>query len=212
MAARHEKACYKKKPPYIFSFAKGYRTMTSGWQGAPYFRRCGRELVSKPAISFKKSWGGANVDQLNACGWSKATPPRHDPAFHDTGATWMPTPQGASVGGGGGKRPFQRRAMREWRGRGFRRGDTLRHPRGRARGDQTFCHTGQVVDPPTLDDLDLFQKCMIYLAHADGWDPYDGTRHRSPHAWRSRSFRDLYDLSSSSCWRVGARAICVILL
>ena len=32
--------------------------MASGWQGAPYFRRYGRELVSKPTISLKKSWGG----------------------------------------------------------------------------------------------------------------------------------------------------------
>ena len=29
-----------------------------GWQGAPYFSRYGRALVSKPAILFKKSWGG----------------------------------------------------------------------------------------------------------------------------------------------------------
>ena len=38
--------------------AKEYRTMTSGWQGAPYFKRYGWELVSKPAISLQKSWGG----------------------------------------------------------------------------------------------------------------------------------------------------------
>ena len=31
--------------------------MTSGGHGAPHFRRYGRELVSKPAISLKKSWG-----------------------------------------------------------------------------------------------------------------------------------------------------------
>ena len=31
--------------------------MTSGWQGAPYFRRYGRELVSKPVIWSKKNWG-----------------------------------------------------------------------------------------------------------------------------------------------------------
>ena len=42
----------------IILFAEDYRTMTSGWQGAPYFRRYGLELVSKPAISLKKSWGG----------------------------------------------------------------------------------------------------------------------------------------------------------
>ena len=38
--------------------AKRHRTMTSGWQGAPYFRRYVRELVSKPAISLKKNWRG----------------------------------------------------------------------------------------------------------------------------------------------------------
>ena len=32
--------------------------MASGWQRASYFRRHGRELVSKPTISLKKSWGG----------------------------------------------------------------------------------------------------------------------------------------------------------
>ena len=32
--------------------------MTSGWQGAPRFRRYGRELVSEPATSLKKVWGG----------------------------------------------------------------------------------------------------------------------------------------------------------
>ena len=32
--------------------------MTSGWQGARYFRRYGGELVSKPAISLKEKLGG----------------------------------------------------------------------------------------------------------------------------------------------------------
>ena len=32
--------------------------MTSGWQGAPHFRRYGRELASKPAISINERWGG----------------------------------------------------------------------------------------------------------------------------------------------------------
>ena len=32
--------------------------MTSGGQRAPIFRRLGRKLLSKPAISLKKSWGG----------------------------------------------------------------------------------------------------------------------------------------------------------
>ena len=37
---------------------KGYRTMTSGWQGAPYFGTYGRELVSKQAIWLEKGWEG----------------------------------------------------------------------------------------------------------------------------------------------------------
>ena len=32
--------------------------MTSAGQGVPYFRRYGRELVSKPAILFQKNVGG----------------------------------------------------------------------------------------------------------------------------------------------------------
>ena len=48
----------KNVTSYIFGSRKGYRTMTSGWQGAPYSRRYGPELVSKPAISLKKIWGG----------------------------------------------------------------------------------------------------------------------------------------------------------
>ena len=43
---------------YVFLFAKDYRPVTLGWQGAPYFRRNGRGLVSKPAISLNTSWGG----------------------------------------------------------------------------------------------------------------------------------------------------------
>ena len=43
---------------HIFLFVKDYRPMMSGWQGAPYSRRYGRRLVSKQAISLKKSWGG----------------------------------------------------------------------------------------------------------------------------------------------------------
>ena len=38
-------------------FAVDYRTMTSGWQGASYFRRHGREMVSKPAIFVKEKLG-----------------------------------------------------------------------------------------------------------------------------------------------------------
>ena len=32
--------------------------MTSVWRGAPCVERYSRELVSKPAILLKKSWGG----------------------------------------------------------------------------------------------------------------------------------------------------------
>ena len=51
----------KNLSAHILLFAKDYyyyREMTSGWQEAPHFRRYGRELVSKTAISLKKSWGG----------------------------------------------------------------------------------------------------------------------------------------------------------
>ena len=59
MSARHEEGCkLKKRSSSVSSCAKVYLTMTSGWQGAPCFRRYGRILVSKPAISLKKSWGG----------------------------------------------------------------------------------------------------------------------------------------------------------
>ena len=36
-----------KMSSHIFVLAKDYRTMTSGWQGAPYFRKYDQELVSK---------------------------------------------------------------------------------------------------------------------------------------------------------------------
>ena len=59
MAARHEEGCYEKiQSLHILLFVKDCRTMTSGGQGAPYFMIYGRELVSKLAISLKKSWGG----------------------------------------------------------------------------------------------------------------------------------------------------------
>ena len=50
--------CAMKNYLNVFScLANGYRTMTSGWRGAPNFRRYGRELVSKSAISLKRDWG-----------------------------------------------------------------------------------------------------------------------------------------------------------
>ena len=64
MAAQHRKGCAEKTSSmYFLSLQKDYRTMTSGWQGAPYFRSYGRELVSKLAISLKKV-GGATVKPL----------------------------------------------------------------------------------------------------------------------------------------------------
>ena len=54
----------KKISPCILSIAKDDRTMTSGCQAAPYFRRYGRELVSKPAISIKRKFGGAIIERL----------------------------------------------------------------------------------------------------------------------------------------------------
>ena len=50
----------KKMSSCISLVAKEYQTMTSRWQGAPHFRRYGRELVLKPAISFKNV-GGSTV-------------------------------------------------------------------------------------------------------------------------------------------------------
>ena len=48
----------KKASSNIFMFAKVYRTMTSGRQGAPSFRRYGRELVSKTGDFVKEKLGG----------------------------------------------------------------------------------------------------------------------------------------------------------
>ena len=58
----------KNVSSYTVLFARDYRTMALGRQGAPYFRRYGRELVSKPAISLKKGWGGyrRTIQFLNA--------------------------------------------------------------------------------------------------------------------------------------------------
>ena len=50
----------KRTSSHVFLSAKDYRLMmmTSAWQGAPYFRRYGRGLVSKPTVLLKKSWAG----------------------------------------------------------------------------------------------------------------------------------------------------------
>ena len=65
MAARHEKGGDESNIfIYVFLFAKDHRTMTSGWQGKPHFRRYSRELVSKPAVSLSKSRGGCSRTTL----------------------------------------------------------------------------------------------------------------------------------------------------
>ena len=57
-AAQDDERCYENHT-FIFSlFAKVCRPMTSGWQGTPCFSSYSRGLISKPAISLKKSWGG----------------------------------------------------------------------------------------------------------------------------------------------------------
>ena len=65
----------KKKSPFVFLFAKSDRTMTSGWQGAPYFRSYGRELVSKSAISLIKKSGGGYLSQNESPAKNKTRPP-----------------------------------------------------------------------------------------------------------------------------------------
>ena len=59
MAARLEEGCYEEHFFMCFLVCKGLsNNEVGGWQGAPYFRRYGRELVSKQAISLKIRWGG----------------------------------------------------------------------------------------------------------------------------------------------------------
>ena len=58
---RHEKGCYEEYNVFTCFLVCINRTVErsrSGGQGVPCFRRYGRELVSKPAISFKESRGG----------------------------------------------------------------------------------------------------------------------------------------------------------
>ena len=50
----------------IILFAKGNRTMASGCQRVWYVRSYGRELVSKPEILLKKSWGGHRKTTLSS--------------------------------------------------------------------------------------------------------------------------------------------------
>ena len=51
--------------PHIFLSATDHGTTTSGGQGAPFFRRYGPQLVSKPAIRFRyRKVGGATVERV----------------------------------------------------------------------------------------------------------------------------------------------------
>ena len=50
--------------PHVFLRAKVYRSMTSGRRGTSHSRRYDRELVLKPVISLKKSWGATVVRLL----------------------------------------------------------------------------------------------------------------------------------------------------
>ena len=61
MAAPHKECCYYVRVSTIFFFAMGFWNLTSRWQGAPYFRRYGLELVSEPAILLTKNWGGGGI-------------------------------------------------------------------------------------------------------------------------------------------------------
>ena len=55
-----EEGAMENSSSHIFLFAKkGLSNDYVGTErGTPYFRRYGRELALKPAISWKKSWGG----------------------------------------------------------------------------------------------------------------------------------------------------------
>ena len=60
MAARHEEGCYEKNKVYIFSCLqrKAYRTMTSGWKGAPYFQEIRPGAGFKTGDFVKEKLGG----------------------------------------------------------------------------------------------------------------------------------------------------------
>ena len=53
----------KKTSSYVFLFAKDYRTTTSGWQGAPYFRKYDQKLVSTGDFSEEKLGGYRRTTQ-----------------------------------------------------------------------------------------------------------------------------------------------------
>ena len=67
MAARHDKECYEKENLNIFSCLQ--RTVER-WEkrakrGGAVFRRYGRELLSKPVISLKKTLEGCRRTTQN---------------------------------------------------------------------------------------------------------------------------------------------------
>ena len=66
--------------------AKDYRMMTLRWQGAPYFKRYGLKLVSKPAISIKIRLGGyRRTNSPEDCNCRAIVPllnPDHNPNPH----------------------------------------------------------------------------------------------------------------------------------
>ena len=58
MAARHKEGYDCKESTHTFLVRKDLSIDdVSGCRRTPYFRRYARELVLKPVISFKKSWG-----------------------------------------------------------------------------------------------------------------------------------------------------------
>ena len=59
MAARHKEGCYLRNASVHFFVGKTLpNNDVEVGQGIAHLRRYGRELVSKPAISLKKCWGG----------------------------------------------------------------------------------------------------------------------------------------------------------
>ena len=53
---------YLHTSKYILLFANDDRTMTSGWQGTPDFRRYGRERVYKTGDFVKQKLGGLSCN------------------------------------------------------------------------------------------------------------------------------------------------------
>ena len=66
MAARHEEVWYEKKVPINFLVRKRISNNDFGVaRGTVYFRKHGRDLVSKPSSSLKKSWG-ATIERVGS--------------------------------------------------------------------------------------------------------------------------------------------------